>query len=77
MISEIQCTDLPEIQNGRFECTEESKFESECTLVCDVGYETTGRRKGRRVCQNDGSFTDDGITCKSKLKLFDKYFRNF
>uniref|UniRef100_H2Y7G0 Uncharacterized protein n=1 Tax=Ciona savignyi TaxID=51511 RepID=H2Y7G0_CIOSA len=49
------------LQHGSIQCTNDMKFESQCTLSCNVGYEITG--DGSTVCLADQSWSENFGEC--------------
>lgn len=57
------------LENGEITCTDESRFESICTIECNVGYELTSG-SSRIECTETGEWSENIGFCQSRWQIF-------
>lgn len=69
---DLNCDELPKANNGQFKVSGDY-FGARVTYTCDDGFYMSGPRE--RVCQGDGSWSDQPPDCKKEGTINPWVFR--
>nr|XP_018667880.1 sushi, von Willebrand factor type A, EGF and pentraxin domain-containing protein 1-like isoform X2 [Ciona intestinalis] len=57
----VTCPDLNDLRNGEMTCTDSNNFRSDCTFLCNDGYNLVGSNV--RTCRADHAWTGSAASC--------------